>query len=162
MDILRTIFTGAGLAYPGGGRVSYQWLGIGQYILNQPPVYESLVNGSIQFKESATATSLPTTAWNGFTDGYVGNSTVSGSVQGWVKASDTAPTSNGVRQSMTSQLYWMKILIGSLYYECVAAITDLDFKSAPSEDVEVTFNFTFIGQPVAAQFTPFTGGSAPL
>ena len=160
-DLLRKLFTGIGLAFPGGTRVSYQWLGYAVFVEGQTPIYQSLVNGSIEFKESANVSMFPTTAYNGFQGGTVGTSIVSGSVKGWVQASDSTPSPQGPAQSFTSQRYWLKILIGTVYYECVSAIQDVDFRSSPDEAVEVTFNFTFLTLPAVAQFTPIIGGTAP-
>ena len=166
-DRIRKIFTGAGLASSttAGTRTSYQWLGLAPYVNEATaPVYVSLVNGSISINESTDVTTYPTTACNGFVTATLGNTVITGSADGYVLAADPTPTgpTTPFSVSRTSGPIWIKVLIGSVYYECRGFITSIEFAATPDEVVKATFDFTLFGIPKAAQYELWKAGAAPL
>ena len=162
----RRVFTGAGVPSPAGYRMNFQWLGIsstlpvnGNY---SPLVFTSIVNGSIQFSEQSNVVTLQTTAWNGFVDGYAENAVISGTVRGFAQGTYLAPAPVSPVLPNTGRVWWMKILIGTIYYEGKTLISGLDIASDLEEVVTVVFNFTFIGLPRTTQVQYLTGGNPPL
>ena len=157
----RSVFTGSGYNSPNGGRMSFQWLGLAPYVTGQAPNYTSVINGTIKFSEQSNPVTLQTTAWNGFVDGYVENASISGTVSGFVLPSYVAPSPVYPNLPITGRVWWIKILIGTLYYEGRSLISGLDFSTGVDEVVTVDFNFQFIGIPKTTQFYYLAGGNPP-
>jgi len=166
-DRIRKIFTGAGFAsaITPGTRTSYQWLGLAPYVdENTAPVYVSIVNGSITINESTDVTTYPTTACNGFVTATLGNTVITGSADGYVLAAETTPTGPTTPSSVTrkSNPIWIKVLIGSAFYECRGFVTNFEIAATPDEVVKASFDFTLFGIPKTAQQILWSAGAAPL
>lgn len=159
---IRKLFTSAGLRAPtGNGRVSYGWCGFAPYAFGQSPIYQPLLNGEMTFSESADVTDYATTAFNGFRDGTIGTSIIKGSVTGFIQGVDATPAPLSVEQPPTTKLWWIKVLLGTVYLECTAAITNLSVAGTPDEVVKASFDYQFLGLPRVYQYSYIVGGSEP-
>jgi hypothetical protein len=158
-----TVFTGAGLKNLSGQRVSYQWFGYAPDPGNGtiPTTFTSLLNGTISIEQNTPVATAPTTAFNGFVDGWSESTTVSGSVEGYVQPSSVVPTVSGTTTPFTSTKYYFKVLIGSVYYAGFGYFSSAKISSDVNEIAKVSFEYTLVGIPTTAQIAIVTGGSAP-
>ena len=157
------IFTGRGFHTTGSTiRVSYQWFGISDFGPLTPGdwdtiPYVGIMGGSMAWSSSAPVNTYGTTAFNGFPDGTVGTTVMTGSAAGYIAARDTQPVPVTLIQSEHSKLFYVKILAGSLAVESRALLSNVNTSITVNDAVEISFDFTLIGLPRQAQFN-FLGG----
>ena len=161
------LFTGRGFQTTGSlVRVGYQYFGISETGPTDPNdwttiSYTGIVNGTMQWSSSAAVTTYGTTAFNGFVDGTVGSTVMSGSVNGYVASKSSQPTPVWLTQSFHSKLYYVKILAGSLAVESRALLSNIDSGIDVNGVVAISFSFTLIGLPRQAQFLYLAGVLEP-
>ena len=158
-----TVFTGAGLRNLAGQRVSYQWFGYALDPANGtiPTTLTSMINGTISIEQNTPVATAPTTAFNGFTDGWSECTTISGSVEGYIQPSSVVPTITGTTTSFTSSRYYFKVLIGSVYYAGFGYFSSAKISADVNDVTKIAFDYTLVGIPTTAQMAIVTGGSAP-
>jgi hypothetical protein len=158
-----TVFTGAGLKNLAGQRVSFQWFG---YALDPgdgsiPTTLTSLLNGTMSIEQNTPVATAPTTAFNGFVDGWSECTTISGSVEGYIQPSSVVPTVSGTVTPFTSPRYYFKVLIGSVYYAGFGYFSSAKTSADVNDVTKIAFDFTLVGIPTTAQMAVVTGGAAP-
>lgn len=158
-----TVFTGAGLKNMAGQRVSFQWFGFAPAPSDGsvPTTLNSILNGTISIEESANVATAPTTAFNGFVDGWVENATLSGTVEGYVQPSSVVPTYSGAITPFTSGQYYFKVLVGTVYHACFGYFSNIKVSADVNDVSKISFSYTLTGIPTVAQYDYVRGGSAP-
>lgn len=161
------LFTGRGFTTTGSSvRVGYQYFGLSDVGPTDPNDwttinYTGMVNGTMAWSSSASVATYGTTAFNGFVDGTVGSTVMSGSVNGYIASSDTQPTPVWLTQSTHSKLWYVKILAGSLAVESRALLSTIDSAIDVNGIIGISFGFTLIGLPRQAQFAYLAGVAQP-
>lgn len=158
-----TVFTGAGLKNLAGQRVSYQWFG---YAIDPgdgsiPTTLTSILNGTMSIEQNTPVATAPTTAFNGFVDGWSECTTISGSVEGYIQPSSVVPTVSGTVTPFTSPRYYFKVLIGSVYYAGFGYFSNAKISADVNDVTKIAVDFTLVGIPTTAQMAVVTGGAAP-
>jgi hypothetical protein len=119
------------------------------------------LNGTISIEQNTPVATAPTTAFNGFVDGWSECTTISGSVEGYIQPSSVVPTVSGATKSFTSSRYYFKLLIGSVYYAGFGYFSSAKISADVNDVTKIAFDFTLVGTPTTAQMAIVTGGSAP-
>jgi hypothetical protein len=158
-----TVFTGAGLKNLSGQRVSFQWFGYapdpGDGSI--PTTLTSILNGTMSIEQNTPVATAPTTAFNGFVDGWSECTTISGSIEGYIQPSSVVPTVSGVTTPFTSPRYYFKVLIGSVHYAGFGYFSSAKISADVNDIAKIAFDFTLVGIPTTAQVAIVTGGAAP-
>ena len=145
MAVINRPFTGYGIRTANGGRQNYSWCAIGSGPADANPLI--IEHGSITATESASVTTLGTTAYNGWTDSYASTATITGTVDGYLSASDGDHPSDPVSGRAGAKAY-MIITGGSWQYEGWILLSDYSVTVSANEISTVKFSFTFKAVPV--------------
>jgi hypothetical protein len=156
MAALNRPFTGHGFIAGNGNRVNYSWCAVGTGPTDSNPLI--IEHGSISATESATITTIGTTAYNGWTDSYSSPATISGTVDGFITASDTYHTTDPVTVRAGTKAY-MIITAGSWTYEGWILISNFNISVNANEIASVQFGYTFKTVPVKRTLGFYQGGA---
>lgn len=158
-----TVFAGVGLKNLSGQRVSFQWFGFAPAPSDGsvPTTLQSILNGQMSVEENTPVTTAATTAYNGFVTGWNECTTITGSVAGFLQPSSVQPTASGVITPFSGGKYYFKVLIGTVYYAGFGYFSGIKISTDVDDVAKVSFDYTLVGIPTAAQFDYVRGGSAP-
>jgi hypothetical protein len=156
MAALNRPFTGRGFIAGNGNRVNYSFCAVGTGPSDANPLI--IEHGSISATESSSITTIGTTAYNGFTDSYSGPTTISGTVDGFVTASDTDHTNDPVSVRAGTKMYLI-ITAGSWTYEGYVLVSNFNISVNSSEMASVQFGYTFKTVPTKRTLGFYRGGA---
>lgn len=148
-------FTGFGSGSQSGSRVNYSWAAIGYGPDDTAPVV--LEHGSITATESAQVTTIGTTAFNGWTDSYAGPTTISGTINGFLTASDTDHATDPISVRAGTKGYLI-LTAGSWTYTGWILVNSFDISVDADELAAVSIGYTMKAVPVQRRMGFYQGG----
>lgn len=141
-------FTGYGF-HINGVRQGYSWAAIGTGPTDPQPLV--LQHGSLKINESTDISTIETTAFNGYTDCYAGGTTITGTIDGYIAASDGQHQSDPVSIKSGTRAY-LDIQAGTLGLNGYCLIGEFDFTIDQNDFARVTIGFQFKGVPVTRRY----------
>jgi len=149
-------FTGRGYRTTTGTRVNYSWCSVGTGPTDAYPLI--VEHGGITATESASVTSIGTTAYNGWSDSYAGTATITGSVEGYVTASDGTHATDPTTVRAGSKMYLI-VAAGTWSIEGWVLISSFDVSANSNDMVSVKFGYTYKTAPVKRTLGIYQGGA---
>jgi hypothetical protein len=159
----KTIFAGPGLKNAAGQRVSFRWAGLAlaPSYGTIPESLDSILNGAITTEETSDTATFPTTAYNGFAGSYSENAVVRGVIEGYLQPKSVQPTATGPIFPRTIQLYFLKILVGTMYHAAFVRLQSIAEGSTADDTCYVVLRYQVAGVPLALQSEFVRGGEQP-
>ena len=147
--------TGFGSGITAGVPVNYSWAAIGAGPTDAQPVV--LEHGSMTASETSPVTTIGTTAYNGWSDSYAGVATITGTINGFLAASDTDHTTDPISVRAGTRGYLI-VTAGSWTYEGWILINSFDIAVDADELVTVAIGYTMKAVPRHRRLGFYQGG----
>ena len=159
MAAINRPFTGYGF-FTGPGptgitRVNYSWAAIGSGPTDTNPLV--LEHGSITATESAQITTIGTTAFNGWSDSYAGPTTITGTINGYLAASNTDHATDPVSVRAGTKGFLI-LTAGTWTYSGWMLISSFDISVDAGDFAAVSVGFTMKAAPTARRLGFYQGG----
>jgi hypothetical protein len=155
MAVWKQPFTGHGLKTPSGGRLNYSWVAIGSGPSDANPLLVD--HATVTTTESSSVTTVGTTAYNGFTDSYASPATISGTVEGYLAASDGNHATDPQSGRAGTRAY-MIVTGGTFLVEGWILLSDYTVTLSANEICTVKFSFTYKALPIRRTLGFLQGG----
>jgi hypothetical protein len=155
MAVWKQPFTGHGLKTPSGGRLNYSWVAIGSGPSDANPLLVD--HATVTTTESSSVTTVGTTAYNGFTDSYASTATISGTVEGYLAASDGDHATDPQSVRAGTRAY-MIVTGGTFLVEGWILLSDYTVTLSANDISTVKFSFTYKALPVRRTLGFLQGG----